>query len=250
MRHQGESSTVSLFSALVIKGAIEETAAPAFLAATGVAIVPTFDPTSVLMRRIAAGERGDVIVAISANFDELVRDGIVSSQGRALLVRTGVGLAVRAGASRPDIATVENFKRALIDARSVAYSRTGASGIYFAELLKRLGIAEAVNARATILEKGLTGDALLSGHADIAVQQLSELRSVQGVDVIGPFPPEVQQITEFSAGLFARAIDNRRAKQLLALLISKTAKKAYLDYGLDVPDREDRSTALGGVNVV
>jgi molybdate transport system substrate-binding protein len=173
-------NTVSLFSALVIQGAVNEVIAPAYKAATGGELIIHFDPTSVLVTRILGGERGDVIVAIDKNIDELIAAGIVSERGRVPLVRTGVGIAVRAGAAKPDISTLSAFKRALLGARSVAYSRTGASGIYFAALVERLGIAEAINARATIIEKGLVAEALLFGAADIAVQQLSELANGRG----------------------------------------------------------------------
>ena len=228
-------NTVSLFSGLVIQGAVNEAIAPAYKAATGVELLLHFDPTTVLMTRILGGERGDVIVAIDKNIDELIAAGIVSERGRVPLVRTGMGIAVRAGAAKPDISTVLAFKRSLLDARSVAYSRTGASGIYFAALIERLGIAEEINAHATIIEKGLTAETLLTGAADIAVQQLSELATVADVDVVGPLPADVQHFTEFSAALFSVAIDNKAAIELMSILVSKDSQSAYRRFGLQIP---------------
>jgi molybdate transport system substrate-binding protein len=227
---------LSLFSALVIQGAINETILPAYVFETGAELITSFDPTFVLMERIAAGERADVLVAISSNIDELIATGILSSNGRVELVSTGVGLAVLSGASRPDISSVADLKQTLLNARSVAYSRTGASGIYFSLLLDQLGIADQVNAKATIITKGLIAEALLNGSADIAVQQLSELRTVPGVDVIGPLPEPVQHITNFSAAVFIHAAGNPAAATLLAALVSNKAKDAYRSYGLSTSE--------------
>jgi molybdate transport system substrate-binding protein len=229
-----EGNVVSMFCALVIKGAVEQSIAPAFRAIVKKEIVTEFDPTSVLMERIKSGARADVIVAIDRNIDELIEADIVSARHRIPLVRTGVGIAVRAGAAKPEISSVQEFKQSLLDARSIAYSRTGASGIYFATLIKKLGIAEAVNARASIIEKGLIAEALLTGVADIAVQQLSELATVAGVDLVGPLPAEIQQYTDFSAALFSSAVDKKAAVQLLSILSSGDARREYLRFGLEI----------------
>ncbi len=228
------SNTVSLFSALVVQGAVNEFIVPAYGAAAKTKLIVQFDPTSVLMTRIKSGERGDVIVAIDKNIDELIEAGIVSARGRVPLVRTGVGIAVCAGAAKPDISTVSGFRQSLLDARSVAYSRTGASGIYFAALIDKLGIADEINSRSTIIDKGLIAEALLAGTADIAVQQLSELATVAGVDVVGPLPAEIQHTTDFSAALFCAAVDNQAAVKLVSMLVSEDAQREYRRFGLEI----------------
>jgi len=228
------SNAVSLFCALVIQGAVNEFVVPAYADAGKTELIVTFDPTSILMTRIKNGERGDVIVAIDKNIDALIEAGIVSAQGRVPLVRTGVGVAVRAGAAKPDISTVSGIRQSLLDARSVAYSRSGASGIYFAALIEKLGIADEINSRSTIIDKGLIAEALLTGTADIAVQQMSELATVAGVDVVGPLPAEIQHTTDFSGALFCTALDNQAAVELVSLLVSADAQCAYRRFGLEI----------------
>ncbi|MFT4436447.1 substrate-binding domain-containing protein [Caballeronia sp. 15715] len=228
------NNAVSLLSALVIQGVVDEFIVPAYTDATKIKLIVKFDPTSILMTRIKSGERGDVIVAIDRNIDELIEAGIVSERGRVPLVRTGVGVAVRAGAPKPDISTVSGFTQSLLNARSVAYSRTGASGIYFAALIEKLGIADEINSRSTIIDKGLIAEALLTGTADIAVQQLSELATVAGVDVVGPLPAEIQHTTDFSVALFCTALDNQAAIKLVSLLVSEDAQREYRRFGLEI----------------
>ena len=153
-------------------------------------------------------------------------DGCVDGGGPA------AGVGVREGAPKPDVSTVEAFKRTLVAARAVAYSRAGASGIYFTALVERLGIAAEVNARAVTIPMGFTGEKVASGEADIAIQQVSELMSVPGVAVAGPFPPEVQTISTFDAAIFADAANPEGAAAWMALLASPAAAKAYGDGGL------------------
>jgi molybdate transport system substrate-binding protein len=123
---------------------------------------------------------------------------------------------VRAGARKPDISSVEALKRALISARSVAHSKVGASGIYFVQLLEKLGIADRV--KRVVVEKGPVGLAVAAGEAEIGVQQLCELEPVPGIDIVGPLPEPVQKITYFSAGVPADAANAAGARALMGLL--------------------------------
>ena len=177
---------VKLFSTLAVKKALDDFVLDAFDAETGIEVEGVFDPTVQLLRRIDAGETFDVMIGVTSSFDEL--GDIVDLASRRAIARTGVGLAVPSGSPAPDISTTESFVEVLLAARSVAYSRTGASGIYFAKLIEELGIADEINSRATIIEKGFIANAVVDGRADLAVQQLSELLFVPEADIIGPFP--------------------------------------------------------------
>src|SRR5262249_1268076 len=143
-----------------------------------------------------------------------------------------LGVGVKAGASRPDLSTVDAFKRAMVNARSVAYSKAGASGIYFAGLIQRLGIADAVNARAVVIPLGFTGAKVVNGEAELAIQQVSELMSVAGVDVAGPFPAEVQVASTFEVAIFHDAANEPGAQAFLSALQSPEASEAYMRGGL------------------
>jgi molybdate transport system substrate-binding protein len=225
-------TSVSLFSTLAVKGALDSAILPAFEKASGVRIERTFDPTTVLLRRIDEGARPDVIICTSESFDHLATSGIVDDATRVPIARTGVGIASAKTDARPDISTVEALVETLLKARSVAYSRTGASGLYFARLIEELGISAEINAFATVIEKGFTALAIVDGRADLAVQQLSELAFVAGVDVVGPIPEAIQQYTEFSAGIGTQAAGKTEAHALMGSLIGESARGAYAHAGL------------------
>ncbi|GAA2613275.1 substrate-binding domain-containing protein [Actinomadura fulvescens] len=222
---------VKLFSTLAVRKAFDDVLLAAFKDRTGIEVDGVYDPTTQLLLRVRNGERPDVMIAVTSSFGELRELGVLEVNQRVAVARTGVGLAVPPGAEPPDISTVEAFKATLLNARSVAYSRTGASGIYFAGLIRELGIFDEVNARATLIDKGFIAHAVLDGRADIAIQQLSELRFVPEAQIVGPFPDEVQHYSEFSAVLGVDAGD--AARQFVDFLTTHTARDAYEQTGLE-----------------
>lgn len=221
-------------STLAVKGALVEDIVPAFERRSGIRVHCAFDPTNVLQQRIASGERADVLIATRAYVADLAAARIVDPSTIQALVRTGVGVAVAAQASLRPVASVDELRRLLLDAKSVAYSRTGASGVYFAKLIEKLGIADGINERATVIEKGFTGECVVRGEADVAIQQMSELAMVPGIEIAGPLPDEVQFYTDFDAAVFdGRArFDNSIA--LRDALFSEQARHAYERLGLTV----------------
>jgi len=170
-----------------------------------VAMDVEFDPTMRLLKRIEAGERADIAILTDAGVEGLMAQGVLVPGSRRDLALSHIGMAVKAGAARPDISTLAALQATLLAASSIAYSGAGASGLFFAGLLERLGIAEAVNAKATIIPQGFTAALAARGEVALAIQQISELMAVEGVDILGKLPPEANTGAIFSAGLFAGA---------------------------------------------
>jgi molybdate transport system substrate-binding protein len=220
-------------SALAIRGAFEAGILPPFEAASGIKLVIEWAPTTVIMSKLAAGGRADVAVVIADSMDRLVEQGKVDPASRVEVAHSRLGVAVARGAAHPDISTVAAFTKTLLAARSVAFSQSGASGIYFAKMIEKLGIAEAVRAKATMIPAGFTAEKLVTGEADLAVQQVSELMVVPGIEIIGTFPEDVQQVTSFSAAIMCDAENRAAAGQFLSTLNTAQAAAAYRASGLD-----------------
>jgi len=200
---------------------------------TGTRIDADFAPTLGLLDRLQKGETADVLILTQDGLAGLAATGSVVAESCIDLARSLVGLAVRAGVARPDIATEEALRATLLGARSVAYSRLGASGIFFAQLIAGMGIASEVNARASIVPQGFTAERLLSGEADLAVQQISELKQVAGTDIVGPIPLHLQDPAVFSAGRLSASTRPEQSDRLLKFLASKEVAPALRDSGLE-----------------
>jgi molybdate transport system substrate-binding protein len=226
------SDTVRVFSTLALKGAVRGLAGR-YQTAGGARIDADFAPTLALLERLRAGEAADVVILTREGLDEVARDGRVVAESCVDLARSWVGIAVRAGATHPDISTEAALRAALLGARSVAYSRLGASGILFAKLIERLGIAAEINAKAQIIQQGFTAERLASGEADLAVQQISELKQVGGIEVVGPIPYELQTSAVFSAGRMAATHKPAEADRLLRFLASPEVAPALRESGLE-----------------
>lgn len=191
---------LQLFSGLALKDTLEDGLLAAFCERHGVTIDARYEPTSVLVELIQAGARPDVLIGVRTALQRLAAEGLLGSNSLRPVVRSGLGVAVAGGAPHPVIDSEAQFRRAVLGARAVAYSRSGASGIYFGELLSRWAVTNEVNSRAVIFDKGFTAEALVDGRADIAVQQLSELATVGGIEIVGPFPAAAQHYVELDAG--------------------------------------------------
>jgi molybdate transport system substrate-binding protein len=223
---------IRMLSTLGLMGAMRSLSS-AFEAASGIPIDADFAPTLALLKRLRAGEAADLVILTREGLDEMIGEGRVIADTAADLARSYVGLAVREGAPHPDIANEAALRQTLLAARSVAYSRLGASGVYFAQLIVRMGIAAEINAKATIVEQGFTAERLVSGEADLAVQQISELKQVAGIEVIGPVPHELQIPAVFSAGRMANAKQAEAADKLLRYLASPEVAPVLRQSGLE-----------------
>ncbi|WP_298880472.1 substrate-binding domain-containing protein [uncultured Bradyrhizobium sp.] len=223
---------VRMLSTLGLMGAMRSLSA-AFETATGIHVDADFAPTLALLKRLRAGEAADLVILTREGLDEMIGEDRVIADSAADLARSYVGLAVRAGQPHPDISSEAVLRKSLLAARSVAYSRLGASGVYFAALIVRMGIAAEINAKATIVEQGFTAERLVSGEADLAVQQISELKQVGGIEVIGPVPHDLQSPAVFSAGRMTNARQAEAADRLLRYLASPEVVPVLRQSGLE-----------------
>ena len=226
------SEFVRLLSTLALKGAVSALAGR-YTASGGTRIEADFAPTLALLERMRAGETADVVILTREGLDEVVREGRVASESCVNLARSYVGLGVRAGELHPDISTEPAFRAALLGARAVAYSRLGASGILFAKLIEQMGIASEIDARAVIIPQGFTAERLVTGEADLALQQISELKQVAGIEVIGPIPHQLQTPAVFSAGRMMASPKAAQADRLLRYLASPEVAPALRESGLE-----------------
>ncbi|WP_407112513.1 substrate-binding domain-containing protein [Bradyrhizobium sp. LMG 9283] len=223
---------VRMLSTLGLMGAMRSLSST-FEATSGIHVDADFAPTLALLKRLRDGEAADLVILTREGLDEMIGEGRVVAGNTADLARSFVGIAVRAGQPHPDIANEAALRQTLLAARSVAYSRLGASGVYFAQLIVRMGIATDINAKATIVEQGFTAERLVTGEADLAVQQISELKQVGGIEVVGPIPHALQTPAVFSAGRMANAKHADAADRLLRNLASPEVAPVLRQSGLE-----------------
>ena len=183
--------------------------------------------------RLQRGEPVDVLILARPALDELVKQGKVLPGSCVDLVRSSIGMAVRAGAPKPDIGSVDALKRTLLQAKSIAYSDS-ASGVYLSsELFQRLGIADQVLSKSKRIQSVGVGTVVARGDAEIGFQQISELLPVKGIDYVGPLPPEVQKVTVFSAGVASASKRPDAARALIQFLASPAVVPAIAKSGLE-----------------
>jgi molybdate transport system substrate-binding protein len=188
-------------------------------------------PTSI-SSRLQRGEPLDLVILSGDALDGLIAQGRIVAGSRVDLARSGIGVAVRAGASRPDIGSVDAFKRALLQARSIAHS-SSASGVYLESLLKRLGLAAELAPKIRKVEGEPVGQLVARGEVEIGFQQVSELLPVAGIDYVGPLPAEIQEITVFAAGIPVGARNAEAARALVGYLTSPAAAPVIRRCGME-----------------
>lgn len=225
------SVELKVLSSLATKEAYLELV-PQFERDTGTTVTTLWTGTADIAKRMAAGEVYDLVVTSSASHADLVAQGKIAADGLTNLARCGIGVAVRTGTPRPDVGTPDAFKRSMLAIPSVGYS-TGPSGVYIEKLFDRMGIAAAMKSKTRQVPSGMAvGPFLAQGGAEIGFQQESELVHVDGIDYIGPLPPELQNITIFTAGVHAKAAHPDAAKALVRFLTTPAAAAVMKTHGL------------------
>lgn len=199
---------------------------------TGYKVVMTPHIAAEAKRLIDAGERFDVVILSPAVVDQLIREKKVDSTTRVDIMRAQIGVAVRAGRPKPDISSVPAFTSTLLAAESIAYLKTGASGVYLAGLMAKLGIAEQLRGKTRLPEEDIVGPMVARGEAEIGITAISTLLATPGLSVVGPIPAEIQNYVVFTGGVSATTPSPAAAHALLKFLTSPAVEPAIRKKGL------------------
>jgi len=239
------AAAVSLFAAgtvsaaeikVLASGATEEIIneiVPAFEKASGHKVAIAFTGTANIKKRIAAGEAYDLVIVGSLVIDGFIHQNKIVPNSRTDLMKSGVGAAVKARAPKPDIGTSEALKKTLLAAKSIGYS-SGPSGEYMVSLVERMGIADQIKPKMKQAPSGTRISTMIdSGEAEIGFQQISELIHEKGIDYLGPLPPEIQNVTVYSAGLHTGSREPEAANALVKALKSPDAVGIIKAHGME-----------------
>jgi molybdate transport system substrate-binding protein len=215
-----------------IKAVMEELV-PQFEQATNHKVVIRYGLAAALKRQLEAGEPFDVAVLTPPLMDDLIAQGKIAGDTRAVLARSGMAIAIRAGASKPDIRTTDALRRTLLEATSIAYAREGASGIFFIDLVQRLGLADDLRSKGKPTTTGEeVGASVARGDVQLGVLPLSEILPLHGVEVLGTFPADVQGAVVMVAGMSAATAQGAAVKELLRFLMTPAALSVMKKRGM------------------
>ena len=231
------ASEVTVMSAGAVKSAFTA-ASGAWESRSGHKVVASFAPAGDLRKRISAGELADIIIVPEENFPELERSGAIRAGSRRDIGVVAMGAAVRKGAPVPDISTPAALKRTLLEVKSLTYMdpQRGTSGKHFDEsVLPKLGVRDAVRAKATLGEGGFIAEKVARGEVEIAFHQMTEMLPVPGVVIVGPLPGELQKLTVYTGAVMKGAKNPDEAQALLDYLVSPAGRQAFLERGFTAP---------------
>lgn len=206
-----------------------------FTQATGTTVKVDNDTAGALTRRVTGGESFDVLILTPGGLADLQKSGRVASGAVTPLAKVGIGIAVKDGAPKPDISSVAAFKATLLAARKVAMidpAAGGSSGIYLTRLFETMGIADAIKAKAILVPGGLVATRVVSGEADIAIHQISEILAVKGAELVGPLPAEIQNFTIYAGALAPNTTQPKEAAAFLATLTGPDAAAVLAAKGM------------------
>ncbi len=228
--------------------AVMEELAPQFERATHHKVVVRYGLAARLKQEIEAGEVFDLAILTPAAIDDLIKERKVAADSRTILARAGLGVAIRAGAPRPDITTVEAFRRSLLAAKSIAYAKEGASGVAFAALIQRLGIADDLKARSKLTATGEeVGEAVVRGEVEFGVLPVSEILPIRGAELLGTFPADAQNYIVMVAAVSGGAKDNNAARDLIKFLTAPAALPVIKAKGMEAVSPVSAQEPVKGV---
>jgi len=229
---QAVAAEIKVLASPGVRGAVSELA-PQFERATGHKVVTDFVVIAIIKRRVEAGEPFDIAIPSPELIDDLVKQGKVAADTRTVFGRTGLGVAVRNGVPKPDISTVDAFKRALLSAKSVGHSKEGQTGVNFLIVLERLGITAEMKPKLKTYEGNQMAEALAKGTEEMGVTGMGPVLEMKDVQKLGGLPPEIQRYVNFSAGVSANSKEPEAARALLKFMMSPEAAAVAKAKGLE-----------------
>jgi molybdate transport system substrate-binding protein len=231
------AAEVAVLSGGAVRSGLTEAVA-AWEKQSGHRVKATFAPAGEMLKRLAAGERFDVVIIPAENLPALERDGVIAPGSARGIAGVAIGVAVKKGAPMPDISTSEGVKKMLVGARSLTYMdpTRGTSGKYFDEVvLPKLGVRDEVRAKTKFGEGGMIAEKVASGEVEVAIHQMTEIIPVQGVTLVGPLPPDLQKVSIYAGAMTRAAASANEAASLLAFLASPEARPLFLARGFSAP---------------
>ncbi|SRR5581483_4924064 len=225
------AAEIKVWSARAIATVLAEVG-PEFERTTGHKVTVSVGLPDQFGRRASAGESFDIMVTVPPALDAFIKDGKIVAETRTNIARSGLGVEVRAGAPKPDISSVEAFKRALLGAKSIGYLKVG-SGINVARTLERLGIAEAVKDKEIRPESDVVSKMVAKGEVELGLIVITQILTSPGVELVGPFPPEIQSYTAFAAGIGANSKEQAAARDLIKFLTGPIAAPVIKAQGME-----------------
>ena len=227
---------IKIFSTNALRGVLGDLQ-PGLERACGHKIEIVWLTTNQTMARLRKGERGDVVIGTVEGLEQLQRQGDVVAGTRVVIGSTAVAIAVRRGAPKPDVSTADALKRALLEAKSVAWTTMGASGVHFERVIERLGIAAQVKTKSkgVVIPGGLIGELLARDEAALGIQMVSEILAVPGAELVAPLPPPHHNKTVFAVAVLTGATDVKAMRALIAQLTAPAAVQAMKEQGFNAP---------------
>jgi len=229
-----QAAEVRVISAGAVRSIVTELA-KAYEQETGNTVVLTFGTVGVVRQKLTS-DPADVVIMSDTALDDTIAKGGVASGSRTDIARTGMGVGVRDGAPKPDISSADALKKTLLDVKSIVYvdpAQGATSGIHFASVLQKLGIADAVKPKTTLVPGGYPAELVAKGEVELVAHQISEIVPVKGVTLVGPLPKELQKVTIYSAGLAAKATSAELGRGFIAFLARPAFKAKFTEAGLD-----------------
>jgi molybdate transport system substrate-binding protein len=231
----GQAAEITILTNMSVVSAVRDLA-PAFERASGHKVIVSFEVGNAMMHKINANVPADLVTQGPDVIDGLIKQGKVVS--RFNFARAGIGVAVKAGAPRPDIGSAEAFKQSMLAAKSIAYSRTGASGVYVAKLMELLGIAEQLKDKTKLVDGVPVAELVARGEVELGMQQINVILPVAGVDYIGPLPGELQGYISFAVGLLAVSKEPEAAQAMIRFMTAPEAASLIRKSGMEPPPAE------------